>query len=348
MMNCRSVAIAAFPMLLLLPGCLEGRGPAGEAGNAAMRGTSSLATLLTAGRLYLAADCPNDAFVAFKRAVQLDGKSYEAQLGLARACAELGEATLGMEAAEAAAALKPKEADPLLAAGRICAGSWKLDHAERYYARAVKLAPTNAEAWRELGRVRLRRAAITGSSVSEAVTALVRARDLDGKNAEARALLAEAYVRASRPDAAIAEYTRAVALDPSNADYPRNLAWLLIMRGRDLDRARELALKSDQLQRGDGDALVAAAVALLRQGQIEEAIEEFQEVIRKSASNPDAYFFLAQATAQRGRPGDYETAVSALQYMKGMGLTPTHASQRELEQLLDRIRTGLQRLQTGT
>ena len=347
-MKLRLLAIGAFVASpLLLEGCLYGRGPAGEVGNLAVRSNSPLSALVAAGQQYLQKEEPNDAFIVFKRAVALDGKSYDAQLGLAKACAELGEATLGLSAAKAAAELKPKEAAPVLAAARICAASWRLDEAEENYGKAVKLDPAQVEAWRDLGRVRLKRAAVSGGPVDQAIAALEKARDLGDKDAEGHALLAEAYVRVSRIEDAVEEYSRAVALDPARADYPRNLAWLLIMQGKALGQARELALKSDGLERGDGDALVAAAVALLRQGQVDEALKELQEAVGKGSSNGDAYFFLAQAAARRGRPEDYEMAISALQYMRGMELTPRHASQKELEDLLDQIRTGAQRVQMG-
>jgi Tfp pilus assembly protein PilF len=346
------VRLLAAGMLVALPltlsGCLYGRGPAGDAGNVAVRKAAPLEALLAAGRQYLDKEQPNDAFIVFKRAVALDAKSYDAQLGLARACGELGESTVGLSAAEAAAALKPKEAAPLATAGRICAASWKLDQAEEHYQGAVKLDPQNADAWRDLGRVRLRRAAIAGGSVSDAIAALEKARDLDKENAEGHALLAEAYVHVSRYESAIQEYTRAVALDSKNADYPRNLAWLLIMQGKALDQARDLALKSDRLQRGDGDALVAAAVALLRQGHTEDALNELRDAVGKANADPDVYFFLAQAAARRGRPEDLETAVSALQYLQQMRVPPRHASQKELEDLLEQIRAGLRRMQTGS
>jgi tetratricopeptide (TPR) repeat protein len=346
-MKPRTLALAVLAALPLLPGCLQGRGPAGEAGNLAVRANSPLSALVQAGKLYLEQDEANDAYVVLKRAVALDPKSYEAQLGLAQACGELGELTAGLAAAEAAAGLQPQAAEPLYAAGRICAASWKLEPAEEHFGRAVKLDPKHGEAWRDLGRVRLRRAAIEGGSVKPAIEALERARALSGKDAEGVALLAEAYARGERYADAITEYTRAVALDPANADYPRNLAWLLMMEGQALDKARELALKSDELQRGDGDALVAAAVALLRQGELDQAIEELQAAVKAVGSNADAYAFLAQAAAERGRPADYDMAINALKYMRGMELTPRHISPDELDRLVQAIGAGVRRLQTG-
>jgi len=347
-MKLRWVAAGTVSVLpLLVTGCLQGRGPAGDVGNIAMRANSPLPALVQAGQAYLKQDEPNDAFIVLRRAVTLDPKSYDAHLGLAKACAELGELTIGLAAAEAAARLKPQEAEPLFAAGAICSAAWKLDPAEDYYGRAVKLNPKHAEAWRDLGRIRLRRAAVAGGSPKPAIEALERARGLGTKDAEGSALLAEAYARSERYNDAIAGYTRAVALDPSSADYARNLAWLLLMQGNALDKARELALKSDELQRGDGDALVAAAVALLRQERLDEAIAELQEAVKAVGSNADAYAFLARAAVRRGRPADYKLAIDALKYMRGMELTPRHVSPAELDELVQEIGIGVQRIQAA-
>jgi Tfp pilus assembly protein PilF len=326
--------------VILVAGCLAGRGPAGRAGNAALLARAPLPVLLQAGEAYLKQGEPNDAFIVFRRAVARDAKSYEAQLGLAQAAAELGEAQSGATAAAAAATLKPQEAAPLIAAGRIALASGQLSNAEGYYQDAIKRDARNAEAWRALGEVRLGEARAGQGSLNEALAALEKAGELDPKSALIQGQLGAIYAAAGRYGNATEAYTRAVALDPKNASYPKNLAWLLIDQKRNLARARELAQKSDQLERGDGDALLAAAVALLRQGQAEEAINELQEAIQKSGSNADLYVFLAQACVQRGRPQDYETALKALEYVRAMGLAPRRAPQEEINELVEAIKAG--------
>ena len=111
-----------LPLLLLLAlistvaGCLTGLGPAKQAGARAERDKASLEAQVEAGKAYSAAEEWNDAFVVFRRATLLDGSNYDAQLGLARACAELGETKVGLDAAESASEARPQEAAPLATA----------------------------------------------------------------------------------------------------------------------------------------------------------------------------------------------------------------------------------------
>ena len=348
-MNARLLVVVA---LLALPfaaaGCLYGRGPAGEMGNLALRSDCGLQALTSAGSLYLEKKEPNDAFIVFKRAVEIDPKSYDAQLGLAKACGELGEAKIGLNAAETAHALDPKQADPLIAAGRICFASWRFDEARKYLTEAVALDPKRAEAWRELGRVQGRQARREeGGSWTEAIRALQKACALEDQSAENHALLAEAYAEIGQLNGATDEYAKAVALDPKSADYPRNLAWLLIVQKKDLERARALALQSDKLKRGDGDALVAAAVALIRQGKTDEAIDELRSAIDKVSGNPDVYFFLAEAAAERGSREDYVLAASAWQYLQAAGVAPRHASVQDIRLVRTAIEDGIQKYGLG-
>ncbi|MGQ9732552.1 MAG: tetratricopeptide repeat protein [Candidatus Zipacnadales bacterium] len=332
-------------MFVLLPlalgGCFIGRGPAGKVGNAAARQTASLTTLVTAGKAYLQAGQANDAFILFRRATRLDPKSFEAQLGLAQACTELGSTSQGFAASEAAAALNPKSAAPLITRGRLYLSIRKAERAEKYLKDAVTLEPQNAQAWRDLGQARL----MLGS-LKPAAMALERARDLNAKDPEVHARLGSVYAADRRYSEATAEFTRAVALDPQNAAYPRNLAWLLIQQDQALDRARELALQSDQLDRGDGDALLAAAVALLKQGYVDDAITELRKAVEQVKTNGDLYIFLAQACVSRGRPEDIEMAVKAIEYVRARGLVPRRASQEDVDHLIEAIKEGLQHYQS--
>lgn len=336
--------LRAFPPLfllsLLLPiaGCLTGRGPAGEAGVQAERDKGSLQAQLAAGTQYLAAEQWNDAFVVFRRATLLDGSSYDAQVGLARACAELGETKIGLDAAEAATGLKSEDPGPLVAAGRICLAARKLDEAAKYYKEALALDGSLTEAWRDLGEVRVLQGSLDG-----AITALEKAREVGGEDADTYGKLGAVYAADGNYENAEAAYRKAVELDPKNARYPKSLAWILIEQNRGLDEAEELARRSDELDHGDGDALVAVAAALLYQGQPDEAMRELQGALERVETNGDLYIHYAMACVARGRSGDFENALKALEYVRAMGLPHHRASQEQIEALIEDIRAGLTR-----
>ncbi len=329
-----------FLLLLFIPttGCLTGRGPAGEAGARAERDKGSLEAQLAGGTQYLAAERWNDAFVVFRRATLLDGGSYDAQLGLARACAKLGETKVGLDAAEAAAELKSQDPAPLVAAGQICLAARKLDEAARYYKEALALDGSLAEAWRDLGETRLLQGSLSG-----AIAALEKARSLDSGDADIHSALGAVY--AADGDYAQAEgaYRKAIELDPENARYLKSLAWLLIEQNQSLEEAEELARKSDELDRGDSDALVALATALLYQGQSEEAMRALQGALEGVETNGDLYIHYAMACVARGRSGDFENALKALEYVRAMGLPYRRATQEQIEALIEDIKAGLTR-----
>jgi len=332
-------ALAALP--LVLAGCLQGRGPAGDAGNQADQRRALAPVQVQAGKAYLAADQANDAFVCFRRATQVDPQSYEAQLGLAQASTMIGATKAGLDAAEAATKLKPTEADPLLAAGQLSLASQRPAEAEKYFREALRLNPRFAAAWRDLGETKL-----VQKSIRESISALERARALSPEDAEIHGKLGAVYAAADRYGEAVVEYRAAVKLDTKTAVYPRSLAWLLIQQEQNLDEARAMAKKADDLERGDGDALVAAAVALLRQGNVGDAWSELRDDLGKVDNNGDLYIYFAEACAARGKPGDYENAVRALETVRGMGLPHRRVTQEQVEKLVERIKAGLDQQRT--
>ena len=328
-----AVLIAAMGLPLMLGGCFTGQGPGGAAGVRAERAKGSLEAQLAAGQAYLAAEQPNDAYAVFRRAAALDGSSYEAQMGLARACAELGDIKVGVNAAEAAAELQPGNPEPLQVAGRTCLAAHELVKAEKYFEDALDLDPKSSDTWRDLGEARFLGRAFGGS-----VTALGKARALAPDDADIRGKLGAAHHAAGDPETAIASYRKAVGLDPTNALYPRALAWLLLEEGMALSEARQMAKKSDDLERGNGDALVAAAIALLFQGHTDDAISELRQCIQKANRNGDAYVFLAEALIRRGKRDDFEQAVEALEFVERAGLRTRPLSQSRIPGLVAKIK----------
>jgi tetratricopeptide (TPR) repeat protein len=338
-------AFSLVPLLALLPpalGCLSGCERVGEAGVRAERDKGSLDAQLAAGREYLAAEEWNDAFVVFRRATLLDGRNYDAQLGLARACAKLGATDTGLDAAEAAAGINPEDPAPLVAAGRICLAARKLDEAVKYYKEALALDGALAEAWRGLGETRLLEGSLDG-----ATTALEKARAVDANDADTRGKLGAVYAANEDYQKAAAEYRKAMELDPENARYPKALAWLLIEQDENLEEAEELARKARDLDPADTDAQVAEAAALLYRGEPEEAMRTLRGALDSVETNGDPYIYYAMACVARGGPGDYENALKALEYVRAMGLPHHRASQEEIEALIEDIKAGLTRYVEG-
>ncbi len=309
-----------------------GTGPAGKAGNEAELNKRSLSAQIAAGNAYLAADQPNDAFVVFKRAVELNSNSYDAQLGLALACAELKITNPGLNAVEMAHSLQPELPEPLLAAGRMCLAAGRLGQAARYLREALALDDTLVDAWKTLGFVRVKE-----GSLPAAATALEKARDLAPDDAKATGELGWVYAAQGRLDEAITQYRKSSQLDAQNPIYLTSLAWLLLKEGENLDEARAAARRADTIERGDGEALVAAAAVLLEQGHVDDAISELSAcAIEKCPRNGDAHAWLADALLRRARIEDLENVVVAL--AKAQQYPRLHASDERLVEIETALR----------
>ena len=95
-----------------------------------------------------------------------------------------------------------------------------------------------------------------------------------------------------RLDEAITSLEKAVQLDPTQALAHKKLAQALAMagRGEDADESFE-----EYFEKRPEEGEVARAANLLKDGQIDEAIEKLQEIVRQNPNNVNAMRFLAAA-----------------------------------------------------
>lgn len=313
---------------LLCGGCVSGLGPAGREGNAALRQPRNAAAQIAAGRKYMQAKQYNDAFICYSRAVAADPNSFDAQLGLARACAYLGDAADGLAAAKKAQALKPAEGGPRIASGLLKLASVRalgdpkaqlqaLTEAEKLLTDGVGLVKGDAAGWEGLGETRALRARLRmqaarataargqqpskaigdqiGKDLGGAITAYARARTYAPKNADLAYALGGLYQIQGQVDQAEASYEEAVRLQPQNPQFQLALAWLLIAKGSAAQAAREAAQAA--LQAGDtsGDAALAAAVAVLQEGNAVAATKEITAGLRQYEQSPDWLYWYVEA-----------------------------------------------------
>lgn len=92
--------------------------------------------------------------------------------------------------------------------------------------RLVKEVDTNPEVWAFMGQVHL-----TMLDVHEAMTSMIRARDLEPHNAKYVAQLGHIYLKQGNGKRARDQYKRAVSLDPKNINYIFDLGSLHIEQG---------------------------------------------------------------------------------------------------------------------
>jgi TolB-like protein len=99
--------------------------------------------------------------------------------------------------------------------------------------RARRVAPGVADTWMAIGFVQLGETVIGNfDSLDAGVSSLGRAVDLDPKSAEAHHQYAQGLVFQQRDSAALAEYRRALTLEPGRAVTYQEIAFLLLTEGR--------------------------------------------------------------------------------------------------------------------
>src|SRR6185369_196892 len=85
--------------------------------------------------------------------------------------------------------------------------------------------------------------------------------------------------RTGRADLAIAEYERALTLDPYAVDPRINLAVLLVRQDK-LERAQRELAEALRVEPGNASAHANLGVELARRGQIAQAVGEFREALK--------------------------------------------------------------------
>jgi len=125
-----------------------------------------------------------------------------------------------------------------------------------------------------------------------------------------------------RFDAALAEFEKALAIDPTYPDAHNNIGIALVEQGRieeGIARYRKaLALKPDSAM---AHCNLGAAFAKLK--RYDEAAAEYQKALEAQPDYADAYSNFGVLLAERGRPAD-----AVIQYRKALEINPLYAQAR--------------------
>ena len=215
-----------------------------------------------------------------------------------------GVSTLFLAKLKAAAAKNPSSAalqqmlgDQLVRTGDNTAARTALD--------ASRTAGGQAQADPDIALLEMKSGAL--DAAKQRLLKLVNTHD----SARSRLLLAEIETRNGSPEGAIREYTRALALEPSNATVMNNLAAILADR-RQYDDAVFWAQKALALVPGSPIILDTIGWTYYRQGKYEAALPFLDKSLRAD-NRPIAHYHLAaellkSGDAARAR-GEFEEAV---------------------------------------
>jgi Flp pilus assembly protein TadD len=193
--------------------------------------------------------------------------------------------------------LMPYDWEPFFQAGRLLAQLEQWDEAEAALKQALKLRPSTAEGWRDLGGVRL----ATGR-FGPALQDYNRARLLEPQNPAYCVDAGLALSKLNRHAEAVQNFRFAIQLEPELWQSHLALGHELWTLNQLAEAGREFA-EVVRLQPGNARAHLNYGVLLTRLGRLDEAQHEFEATLQLEPANADAREYLARALAlKRGAP----------------------------------------------
>lgn len=210
-----------------------------------------------------------------------------------------------------------------------------LDDLERYddaaenYRQCLAIYDRHVPALHNLARYHIRRAEFT-----QAREYAQRATELDPQLAAAWNHLAVCDLRMGQPLAAIANFAKSYALDPSDPDVLMNLGLAKLAAGDGIGAAATFSQIAERS--GDATFCLTAARTLTQQGHTAAALPLLQRAVILAPNHPGAHRELAVCLLQTG---NLAAAVPAIE--KAISLmpnTPEHSAQKaQLQALLAQI-----------
>lgn len=207
-----------------------------------------------------------------------------------------------------------------------------LDKASRTIDGAIALNPKVAKSHVLRGRIMIERGELESARAS-----LLQAEDLDASCVEAQYYLGIVHERFSQPEEALVRYTKAVALDPANAQYVVAAAEMMVQAKRYSDAETLIAMRSDSLANNAAVRQTAGHIALL-QNQYDKAAELFSQARLLAPDDPSVVEDLVRAQMAAKRYADAEFNISVLMRDKA------NADRRDLKHWRAECLVALERL----
>ncbi len=255
------------------------------------------------------------AMAAFTAAVEEDPKLFEAWHDRGVVEARLGRNQAAAVSLARALEIQPGSRATLLALMNVLLKVRRADDAvatiERHLPRqdevggqADELRLAHVQALREAGK--------TSRALDEVGKLLAR----NSKSGQAFNALGLVYYRADRPALAETALLRAAELEPKNAEIWNNIGLVALARGRD----REAFAAFDKAADLDGDFVeprLNKAGVLLDCGDYRSALDELDRAVRARPDDPDVLVALGVARRGAGKPED-----ARLAYERALAVSP--------------------------
>lgn len=298
---------------------------------------------------YAIAEYGSAAEAAYASVLKSAPRDTQAWFGMAGVLYKTGRRDEALEAYRKGLAVDSMVGNALFTAGYILLEKGEIDRAEEMFRRVIALGGSDAPLahvnlglcfesrgkWAEaameyeagdpsdprtffnLGLVRRRL-----GEYERALVAFQKASDMRPKEARFASALADAYLDVGRPDAAVAQYEKAVKNSGEVFDLLIRLANLTAQLERIDESANWAARAMHAAVSGRERALAHVAEAILhdRKGLKDLALESLRKALAEDRSNPDVYYNIGVLYSQQTR---YDEAVDALRAC--IRLKPDHS-----------------------
>lgn len=264
---------------------------------------------------------PADAAGAYRRLIKLKPEDAGAQFGLGIALAAQRQTREAASAFEQAAVLAPQNPLPLTALGRLYAASGEPQKALEAFDRALRVKADYAPALMERGDLYLQR-----NEHARAATDFEQVVKLTPKDAMNVYKLGTAYQLMGKPDAAERQYRQAIEIDGKFAPALNNLAAMSAERRQNLDAALDWAKRAVAIDPTLADFQDTLGSVHLARGESDAAIAAYRKATTLAPKNAEFYYGLGEALAQKGdKPG----AVAA--FKTALSVNPSFARSAETQ-----------------
>lgn len=140
--------------------------------------------------------------------------------------------------------------------------------------------------------------------------------------------IARTYFQEEQPDKAVETLKQALAIKPDDAESLRLIVNLLVAQGKEKDAEQYIAL----LPQGttvDPATLLNIGIKYYNEKKLDEAIAEFDRVVRENPTLGDAYYYRGLAYLASGK-----TAEAKADFQKLLEIDPKHANAEEAREFL--------------
>jgi tetratricopeptide (TPR) repeat protein/glycosyltransferase involved in cell wall biosynthesis len=240
-----------------------------------------------------------EAIAHYRQALEIDPNLGETASNLGSALAEAGDKEGAIAQYQRALSLNPNCAEALVNLGLLREEQGDVAEACSLYEQAIAVNPDCAVAYLNLGIALEERGKETGANYDRAIANYQRAIDLDPNYVDALHNLGYASIRQGRIADAIAYYDRAMAVQPDLAETLIGLGSSLQQQDK-LDEALAVCQQAIQQLPFHAGAHCNLGIVLHKQGKIVDAIACYQQALSLQPDFPEALNNLGKALEEAG------------------------------------------------